>query len=252
MPKILIKTSKEIERIRDCGMLVAETLARAGEICKAGITTQEIDDFVKEFTLKNGAIPACLGYKGFPKSVCTSVNEVVTHGIPGAYELKDGDIINIDITSILNGYHADISETFFVGKPKPNAEELVNTAKECLYEGIRVCNLPNARFSDIGAIISGIAEEHGFSVVKDYCGHGIGRAFHEDPLVLHYRQRLPGPKIEPGMVFTIEPMINEGIYKTKTLSDGWTAVTTDGKLSAQWEHTVAMTSHGLEILTLVS
>jgi len=249
MSKIIIKTPKEIERIRDCGALVAETLERSGELCKAGVTTQEIDDFVREFTLKNGAIPACLGYKGYPKTVCTSVNEVVTHGIPGAYVLKDGDIINIDITSILNGYHADTSATFFVGKPKPNASELVETSRQCLYEGIKACEKPGARFSDIGAIISGITEEHGFSVVRDYCGHGIGREFHEDPLVLHYRQTLPGPKIQPGMVFTIEPMINEGSYKTRTLSDGWTAVTADGKLSAQWEHTIAITSHGVEILT---
>jgi len=250
MSKIIIKTPKEIERIRDCGALVAETLARAGEMCKAGVTTGEINDFVHEFTLKNGAIPACLGYRKFPKSVCTSVNEVVTHGIPGPYVLKDGDIINIDITSILNGYHADTSETFFIGKPKPNASELVAASRECLFEGIKVCNLPGVRFSDIGAIVNGIAEEHGFSVVRDYCGHGIGRAFHEDPLVLHYRQRLPGPKIEQGMVFTIEPMINEGSYKTKTLADGWTAITTDGKLSAQWEHTVTIGPHGVEILTL--
>jgi methionyl aminopeptidase len=248
--KIPIKTLKEIERIRDAGALVAETLARSGEMCKAGITTQEIDDFVREFTLKNGAIPACLGYEGFPKSVCTSVNEVVTHGIPGAYVLKDGDIINIDITSILNGYHADSSETFFIGKPKANASELVAASRECLFEGIKACERPNARFSDIGAIISGIAEEHDFSVVRDYCGHGIGRSFHENPLVLHYRQVMPGPKIEQGMVFTIEPMINEGTYKTRTLADKWTAVTADGKLSAQWEHTIAITPHGVEILTL--
>jgi methionyl aminopeptidase len=250
MSKIPIKTSKEIERIRDAGALVAETLAKSGEMCKPGVTTQEIDDFVREFTIKNGAIPACLGYKGFPKSVCTSVNEVVTHGIPGSYVLKDGDIINIDITSILNGYHADSSETFLVGSPKPNASELVAAARECLFEGIKVCSLPKARFSDIGAIISGIAEEHGFSVVRDYCGHGIGRSFHEEPLVLHYRQMLPGPRIEPGMVFTIEPMINEGTYKIKTLADKWTAITADGKLSAQWEHTIAITPRGAEILTL--
>lgn len=231
-------------------MLVAETLAKAGEMCKPGTTTQEIDDFVREFTLKSGAIPACLGYKGYPKSVCISVNEVVTHGIPSSYVLKEGDIANIDITSILNGYHADSSETFFVGKPAQNANELVAVARECLYEGIKVCDLPNARFGDIGAIINGITEEHGFNVVRDYCGHGIGRAFHEDPTVLHYRTFMPGPKIECGMVFTIEPMINEGTSKTKTLADGWTAVTADGKLSAQWEHTIAITRHGVEILTL--
>ena len=250
MSKILIKTQKEIERIRECGALVAETLKLAGEMCKIGTTTLEIDEFVREFTLKNGAIPACLGYEGFPKSVCTSVNNVVTHGIPDSYALKDGDIINIDITSILNGYHADSSATFFIGTPKPNAKELVATARECLYEGIRACEQKNARFSDIGAMVSGIAEEHGFSVVQDYCGHGIGRGFHEAPLVLHYRQRLPAAKIQPGMVFTIEPMINEGNYKVRTLADGWTAVTLDGKLSAQFEHTVAMTTHGIEILTL--
>jgi len=250
MSKIPIKTPKEIERIRDAGALVAETLVKSGELCKPGVTTQEIDDFVKEFTLKNGAIPACLGYKGFPKSVCTSVNEVVTHGIPGAYVLKDGDIINIDITSVLNGYYADSSATFFVGKPKPNASELVAAARQCLYGGIKACEKPGARFSDIGAMINGITEEYGFSVVRDYCGHGIGRGFHEEPMVLHYRQLIPGPKMEQGMVFTIEPMINEGTHKTKTLSDGWTAVTADGKLSAQWEHTLAITSHGVEILTL--
>jgi len=249
MSKILIKNSKEIERIRDCGALVAETLVKAGEMCKPGVTTQEIDDFVREFTIKNGAIPACLGYRGYPKSVCVSVNDVVTHGIPGNYVLKDGDIANIDITSILNGYHADSSETFFIGKPAKNASELVAASHQCLFEAIKVCELPNARFSDIGAIINGITEEYGFSVVRDYCGHGIGRAFHEEPQVLHYRQRFPGPKIEQGMVFTIEPMINEGSYKVKTLSDGWTAVTVDGKLSAQWEHTVVLTSHGMEILT---
>ncbi|GHV16626.1 methionine aminopeptidase [Fibrobacterales bacterium] len=250
MSKIPIKTPKEIERIRDAGKLVAETIARSGELCKPGVTTQEIDNFVREFTLKNGAIPACLGYKGYPKSVCTSVNEVVTHGIPSGYVLRDGDIINVDITSILNGYHADSSETFFVGTPKPNARELVKTARECMFEGIRVAGLPGARFSDIGAIISGICEERGYSVVRDYCGHGIGKGFHEDPLVLHYRQRTPSQRIERGMVFTVEPMINEGTYKTKTLSDGWTTLTADGKLSAQWEHTVAITNHGLEILTI--
>jgi methionyl aminopeptidase len=250
MSKIIIKTPKEIERIRDCGALVAETLAKAGEMCKSGVTTLEIDNFVREFTLKNGAIPACLGYGGFPKSVCTSVNEVVTHGIPSAYVLKDGDIINIDITSILNGYHADASETFFIGEPKRNASELVAVAHECLYEGIKACEQKNARFSDIGAVINGIAEEHDFSVVRDFCGHGIGKNFHEDPLVLHYRQIVPGPKIEQGMVFTIEPMINEGTHKIKILADKWTTITADGKLSAQWEHTVAITPHGAEILTL--
>ncbi|MCL2260312.1 MAG: type I methionyl aminopeptidase [Fibromonadales bacterium] len=250
MPKTPIKTPKEIERIRDCGALVAETLAKAGEMCKPGVTTQDIDNFVREFTLKNGAIPACLGYKGFPKSVCTSVNEVVTHGIPGLYMLKEGDIINVDITSILNGYHADSSRTFFVGEQKPNAVELVTVARECLFEGIKVCEQPGARISDIGAIITGIAEEHDFSVVRDYCGHGIGKKFHESPEVSHCRSFVPGPRIEPGMVFTIEPMINEGTPKVRLLEDKWTAVTADGKLSAQWEHTIAITPHGVEILTL--
>lgn len=250
MGRIKIKSKREIELLRDAGALAAETLIRSAELCKPGVTTDEINTFVHDFTLKNGGIPAPLNYHGYPKSVCTSVNEVVTHGIPGNQILKDGDIINVDITTIISGYHGDTSATFLVGNVSKEAQELVATAKLCLDEGIRVAGQPKARFSDIGAAIEGIADEHGFSVVRDYCGHGIGRGFHEEPLVLHYRQGRPGPFVEEGMVFTIEPMINAGDWRVKTLKDGWTAVTTDGKWSAQWEHTVLRTRDGIEILTL--
>lgn len=250
MSRIKIKSKREIELLRDAGALAAETLVLSAEWCRPGVRTDEIDAFVHEYTLKHGGTPAPLGYHGYPKSVCTSVNEVVTHGIPGAQVLKEGDIVNVDITTILKGYHGDTSATFYVGTPSDTARLLVETAKLCLDEGIKAAGLPKARFSDIGAAIQGIADEQGFSVVRDYCGHGIGRGFHEDPLVLHYRQGRPGPFIEEGMVFTIEPMINEGDWRVKTLKDGWTAVTVDGKLSAQWEHTVARTKDGMEILTL--
>jgi methionyl aminopeptidase len=250
MARIKIKSKREIEMLRSAGALAAETLLLAGEMCKPGVSTDDINAFVHEYTLKKGGIPAPLGYHGYPKSVCTSINEVVTHGIPSAQILKEGDIINVDITTIIQGYHGDTSATFLVGDVSPIARDLVQTAKQCLDEGIRVAGLSMARFSDIGAMIEDVASEHGYSVVRDYCGHGIGRGFHEEPLVLHYRQGRPGPIIEEGMVFTIEPMINEGDWRVKTLKDGWTSVTIDGKLSAQWEHTVVRTRNGIEILTL--
>lgn len=250
MARIKIKSKREIDLLRDAGALAAETLVRAAELCKPGVSTEEINTFVHEYTLKHGGIPAPLGYHGYPKSVCTSINEVVTHGIPGNQVLKDGDIINVDITTIVSGYHGDTSATFLVGNVSDIAREITEVSKRCLDESIRAAAKPKARFSDIGAAIEAIAEENGFSVVRDYCGHGIGRGFHEEPLVLHYRQGRPGPFIEEGMVFTIEPMINEGDWRVKTLKDGWTAVTVDGKLSAQWEHTVVRTRDDIEILTL--
>jgi methionyl aminopeptidase len=257
--KIIIKTPREIQKIREAGYLVAETLARAGEMCKPGVSTEEINQFVHQFTLKHNAIPAPLNYPGggrhgkipFPKACCISVNNVVLHGIPSPDEiLKEGDILNIDVTSILDGYYADASRMFCVGKVHPNAQELVDATKMMMEEGIRVAGLPRARFNDIGNIINGIAEEYGYSVTQNFTGHGVGRHFHEEPTIYHYRQREETRLIEPGMVFTIEPMINEGTHKNKTLKDGWTTVTEDGLLSAQWEETVVRTKDGIEILTL--
>ena len=249
MSKIRIKSKREIELLRNSGRLAAEILARAGELVKPGITTDDINTFVHDFTLRNNAIPSPLNYHGFPKSVCTSVNDVVTHGIPGPYELKEGDIINIDVTCQLEGYHGDCSATYPVGKISDSAANLIRVAKDCLDVGIVACKAPKARVSDIGAAIQDLADENDYSVVRDYCGHGIGRLFHEELLILHYRQSRQGPPLEEGMVFTIEPMINEGTWKIKTLNDGWTVLTADGKLSAQFEHTIALTANGPEILT---
>lgn len=251
MAKIKIKSPKEIELIRDAGALAAETLIRAGEMCKPGVSTLEIDEFIGDYTRAHKGISACMGYHGYPRYACISINEVVCHGIPSAKTvLKDGDIVNIDITTILSGYHGDTSAMFCVGKVSNLAQELVDTAKFCMEEGIRVAGENNARYYDIGNIIQDIAEEHDFSVVEDYCGHGIGRGFHEEPNLYHFRNNVLKQFIEVGHVFTIEPMINVGRPGTKTLSDGWTAVTRDGSLSAQWEHTVARTKNGIEILTL--
>lgn len=251
MAKIKVKSPKEIELIRDAGALAAVTLLRAGEMVKAGVSTLEIDEFIGEFTKKNGGVSACMGYHGYPRYSCISLNNVICHGIPSKDTvLKDGDIVNIDITTILSGYHGDTSAMFVVGKASKEALELVQVAKECMEQGIETAGLPGVRFTDIGNAIQNIAGEYGFSVVEDYCGHGIGRNFHEEPTVLHYRNNYRLPFIEPGHVFTIEPMINAGKPQSKVLSDNWTAVTKDGSLSAQWEHTVARTKNGIEILTL--
>lgn len=245
------KSKKEIELIRGAGALAAETLILAGELCKPGVSTEEINQFVHNYTLKHGGSPAPLNYNGFPKSCCTSINEVVCHGIPSPNSiLKEGDIVNIDITTILSGYHGDTNATFLVGQVSPEAEKLVKVAYECLQEGIRVAERSRARYSDIGNAIQDIADEHDYGVVEDYCGHGIGRLFHEDPNIFHFRSFRSGPLIEEGHVFTIEPMINAGKAATKVLKDRWTAVTADGSLSAQWEHTVVRTAGGIDILTL--
>lgn len=249
MAKIRIKSKRELELMRNSGRLAAEILARAGELVKPGITTEEINTFVHQYTIRNGAYPSPLNYNGFPKSVCTSINEVVTHGIPGPQVLKEGDIINIDVTCQLEGYHGDTSATFAVGSISSEAQRLMDCAKQSLQAGIDVCGQPKARLSDIGAVIEDIADEEDFTVVRDYCGHGIGRLFHEDLLVLHYRQNRPGPFLQEGMIFTIEPMINAGHWQVRVLEDNWTVVTADGSLSAQYEHTIALTPNGPEILT---
>ncbi len=242
------KTEKEIGLMRLAGRLAAEILEQAVEKAKPGVSTNEINDFVHELTLRAGAYPSPLNYHGFPKSVCTSVNNVVCHGIPGEYVLKDGDIINIDVTCTLNGYHGDTSRTVAIGKISPMAKRLMDTTYQCLLEGIAAA-VPGNYFGDIGNAIQTVADEGGFTVVREFCGHGIGRNFHEDPMVLHYRSKNRGDRITEGMVFTVEPMINEGDADVYVAGDGWTVYTKDGKLSAQYEHTLAMTKNGVEILT---
>jgi methionyl aminopeptidase len=245
---IKIKSDREIGLIRDACRLAAEILVRAGELVKPGITTDSINKFVHEATVKAGAYPSPLNYHGFPKSVCTSVNQVVCHGIPGDQVLKEGDIINIDVTCLLHGYHGDTSRTFAVGAIPPKIRKLVDTAERCLDEGVAVAVVGN-HFNSIGDAIQELTDELGYSVVKEFCGHGIGRNFHEDPMVLHYRNKGRGDRILEGMVFTIEPMINEGAADVRVASDGWTVLTKDGSWSAQFEHTLAMTRNGPEILT---
>jgi methionyl aminopeptidase len=219
-------------------------------LVKPGVSTLQLNDEAERWTQKHGAKSAPLGYKGYPKSICTSVNEVICHGIPNAKQiLKDGDIINIDVTPIVEGYHGDTSKTFLVGNPSPTAQKLVEVTQECLRLGIAEVK-PGAKIGDIGAAIQEYAESFGFSVVRDFVGHGISNIFHTAPDVPHYGIRGRGKKLRAGMVFTIEPMINEGTHEAEMLNDGWTAVTSDRLLSAQFEHTIAVTEDGVEILTL--
>ncbi|MEZ4223901.1 MAG: type I methionyl aminopeptidase [Polyangiaceae bacterium] len=243
-----IKTAKEIEAMREVGRLAADTLCRVGAMIRAGITTDDINAFVHEDTLRLGAQPAPLNYRGFPKSVCTSVNEVVCHGIPGKYTLKPGDIINVDVTHIFNGFHGDTSATFYVGTPSDRARHVTEVARKSLELGIAQVK-HGARLGDIGAAIQEFAEGQGCSVVRDFVGHGIGRTFHDEPKVAHYGRYGRGARLKAGMTFTIEPMINSGHYGVEILDDDWTAVTADGSLSAQFEHTVLVTQDGAEILT---
>ena len=249
--KVTIKTADEIEKMRVAGRLAAQGLEMIGEHIKPGITTGELDQICHDFIVnEQQAIPAPLNYKGFPKSICTSVNHVICHGIPSEKKtLKNGDIINVDITVIKDGYHGDTSKMFFVGKPSIAAERLVNITQECMYKGIQLVK-PGARLGDIGAVIQKHAESNYYSVVREYCGHGIGQVFHEEPQVMHYGKAGTGMELKEGMTFTIEPMINQGKRHCKLLPDGWTVVTKDHKLSAQWEHTILVTKDGFEILTL--
>jgi methionyl aminopeptidase len=243
-----IKGPKEIERMREVGRLAAETLVAVGDIIRPGISTDEIDRFVHEHTLGQGAKPAPLNYKGFPKSVCTSVNEVVCHGIPGNRVLKDGDIVNVDVTHIFKGFHGDTSATFYVGTPSEDAKRVTEVARKSLEVGIAQVK-PGGRLGDIGAAIQELAEAHGCSVVRDFVGHGIGRVFHDEPKVSHVGTWGRGIRLKPGMTFTIEPMINLGTWEVRILDDDWTAITADGQLSAQFEHTVLVTAAGCEVLT---
>ncbi len=246
---IRIKTPEEIEAMKPACQLAANTLVMIESHIRPGISTDEINEIVHDYTVRHGAIPAPLNYRGFPKSVCTSVNHVVCHGIPGSKRLSNGDIINVDVTSILNGWHGDTSKTFFVGEPKPRARKVTEVARSALDIGIKAAK-PGATLGDIGHAIQSFVEGEKCSVVREYCGHGIGREFHEDPQVLHYGRAGEGMELKVGMVFTIEPMVNFGRSAVKLLGDGWTVVTRDKSLSAQFEHTVALHEDGLEILTL--
>ncbi len=248
---VTIKNPAEIEKMRIAGRLAAELLRMIRPYVLPGVTTGELDRLCHNYIVDvQQAIPAPLNYKGFPRSICTSVNHQVCHGIPGDKKLKKGDIVNIDVTVIKDGYHGDTSKMFFVSEPSIQARRLVQITHECMLRGIEVVR-PGARLGDIGHVIQQHAEAHGFSVVREYCGHGIGREFHEDPQVLHYGHPGTGLELQPGMTFTVEPMINAGKKEIKLLPDNWTVVTRDHSLSAQWEHTVLVTETGHEILTIV-
>ena len=246
----LIKTPEQIEGIRRSGLINTAVLDLVASEIKAGMSTAEIDKMVYDFTVSHGAIPAPLNYEGFPKSVCTSINEVVCHGIPSEDEvLEEGDIINVDVSTILDGYYSDASRMFIIGKTSPEKEKLVRVAKECLEIGMQAAT-PFGFVGDIGNAIEKHAKKNGFSVVRDLCGHGVGLEFHEEPDVEHFGRKGTGMLLVPGMVFTIEPMINMGTYKVFVdEEDDWTVVTEDELPSAQWEHTFLMTENGLEILT---
>ena len=246
-----IKSKADIEKMRIAGKLASEVLEMIGQHVKPGVSTEELDQICHKYIVKEqNAIPAPLNYKGFPKSICTSVNHQVCHGIPSDDKiLKESDIVNIDVTVIKEGFHGDTSKMYHVGKPSILAERLCKVTQECMYKAINIVK-PGLHIGDIGAVIQKHAYDNNFSVVKDYCGHGIGKNFHESPQILHYGIKNTGMRLEEGMTFTIEPMINSGKYKTKLLNDGWTVVTQDHSLSAQWEHTILVTSDGYEILTL--
>ena len=239
---------ESFEQMKIAGSLAAETLDEVTPYVKPGISTKKLDKICYEFIRDNGGYSAPLFYRGFPKSCCTSVNHVVCHGIPTEKYLKEGDIINIDVTAIVNGWHGDTSRMFFVGEVSIKCKNLVSATYNSMMNAISIIK-NGTRLGDIGEVIQTYAEKKGFSVVRDFCGHGIGKIFHESPNILHYGKKGDGIKLETGMTFTVEPMINEGMYDTKLLKDGWTAVTKDKSLSAQFEHTVGVTSNGFEIFT---
>lgn len=247
---VSIKTPDDIAKMRIAGRLAAQVLEMIEEHVKVGVTTDELNTLCHNYIVDvQQAIPAPLNYNGFPKSICTSINHVVCHGIPNDKPLKDGDIINIDITVIKDGYFGDTSKMFLVGNTPEWANRLCQVTQECLYKGIEIVR-PGTRLGDIGAVIQQHAESNGYSVVREYCGHGIGTVFHEEPQILHYGKAGTGLELKEGMTFTIEPMINLGKKETRLLGDGWTAITKDRKLTAQWEHTLAVTADGYEIFTL--
>ena len=249
MSEIIIKNQEDISKMRIAGRLAAEVLQMIGPYVQEGVTTDEINTICHDYIVNvQQAIPAPLNYHGFPKSICTSVNHQICHGIPGPRKLKNGDIVNVDVTVLKEGYHGDTSKMFIIGKPSILSERLIKVTYECLYLGIQEVK-PGAHFGDIGAAIQQHAEKNRFSVVREYCGHGIGKIFHEPPNVLHYGKQGSGEILLPGMIFTIEPMINAGKRDVKLLPDNWTVVTKDHSLSAQWEHTILVTEDGFDILT---
>jgi methionyl aminopeptidase len=249
---ISIKSAREIELMRATSRLAAQTLEYIAPYVVSGVSTEEIDKLCHEYITQHGAYPSPLNYHGFPKSVCTSLNEVICHGIPSKTDiLKEGDILNIDVTTYLNKFHGDTNKTFLIGNVAPEINKLVEVTYQCMREGIKAVR-PGGHIGDIGAIIQEIAHSHGYSVVEDYCGHGIGREFHEAPQVVHVGKRGTGAEMKPGMTFTIEPMINLGVKESKLLKDGWTVITRDKKWSAQFEHTILVTPDSHEILTLRS
>ena len=248
--KINLKNKDQIAQMRIAGQLAAEVLEMITPFVIPGVSTEELDQRCHDFIVnEQNAIPANVGYSGYKKTICSSVNQVICHGIPSEKKiLKDGDILNIDVTVIRDGWHGDTSKMFMIGKTQPHNERLVKVTQECLYKAIDVVK-PGAHLGDIGAAIQEHAQKNHYSVVEDYCGHGIGQVYHEDPQILHYGKAGRGLEIQEGMCFTIEPMINQGSKYTKILSDGWTVETKDGRNSAQWEHTLAVTASGVEVLT---
>ncbi len=251
MAKATIHNAREIEELRVACRLAADTLLMVGEHLRPGMTTQDVNTLVHEFTIAHGARPAPLGYRGFPRSVCTSVNDVICHGIPDPTVLRDGDILNVDVTPVMpavGGWHGDTNATFYIGEPSAQARQVVEVARECLELGIAAVK-PGAALGDIGWAIQRHAEANGCSVVREYTGHGIGRRFHSEPAVRHYGQPGVGLRLRRGMTFTIEPMINLGAHACRHLDDGWTVLTRDGSLSAQFEHTVVVTRQGVDVLT---
>jgi len=245
---IRLKSKEDVERIREAGRLALDTLQLVEEKLVVGMTTDEVNTLVHEFTVRHGATPAPLNYRNFPKSVCVSVNEEICHGIPGPRVIQDGDIVNVDVTPILNGYYADASKTFFAGTPGPDARKIVEVARKSLKVGMEMVK-PGNRIGDIGWVIQSYAKSNGCSVVREFVGHGVGFDFHESPQIPHFGQRGRGIVLVPGMVFTIEPMINLGGKELHVLDDHWTAVTNDGSLSAQFEQTILVTADGFESLT---
>ena len=255
--EIRLHSAEDFEGMRKAGALAAACLDMVAEIVEPGVSTQAIDDKIREFVFDHGSVPATIGYRGYRHSSCISLNHVICHGIPGPKALKNGDIMNIDVTVIVDGWHGDTSRMYFAGEPKVKARRLVETTYECMMAGIEAIK-PGATLRDIGRAIQNLAEQEGFSVVRDFCGHGLGRVFHDAPNVVHYAEyrdrfggvhRAPETALEPGMFFTVEPMINEGKPDVKLLKDGWTAVSRDKSLSAQFEHSVAVTEDGFEIFT---
>jgi methionine aminopeptidase type I len=248
--RVLLKNPAEQAAMRVAGRLAADVLDMIGPHVVPGVSTDELDRICHDYIVDvQRAVPAPLGYRGFPKSICTSINHVVCHGIPSDKRLKQGDIVNLDITVIKDGFHGDTSRMFHVGKPLPHAVRLVDLTYQAMWRGIREVR-PGARLGDIGATIQKFVEANHYSVVREYCGHGIGRGFHEDPQVLHYGTAGTGLMLEEGMTFTIEPMVNAGRREVRLLPDGWTVITRDHSLSAQWEHTLLVTRDGFEVLTL--